>query len=80
MTVPVPLNPLAGHSGASMEPNDISRAYDFTGRTIAITGGGGVLCSELARVLAACNANVVILDRDVGRATKKLDTLGGTKG
>jgi NAD(P)-dependent dehydrogenase (short-subunit alcohol dehydrogenase family) len=55
-------------------------AYDFAGRTIAITGGGGVLCGEMARALAACQANVVVLDRDVGLAEKTLATLVGTKG
>lgn len=43
---------------------------DFTGRTVAITGAGGVLCGELARALAACNANVALLDRDPALAEK----------
>jgi NAD(P)-dependent dehydrogenase (short-subunit alcohol dehydrogenase family) len=63
-----------------MDPRNFLSAYDFAGRTIAITGGGGVLCSEMARALAACQANVVILDRDVGLAEKTLATLVGTKG
>jgi NAD(P)-dependent dehydrogenase (short-subunit alcohol dehydrogenase family) len=63
-----------------MDPSNFLRAYDFSGKTIAITGGGGVLCGELARALAGCNANVIILDRDVGLARKALATLSGTKG
>ena len=63
-----------------MEPKSIVNAYDFTGKTIAITGGGGVLCGEMARALAGCHANVVILDRDVGLAEKVLATLKGSKG
>lgn len=56
------------------------RAYDFTGKTIAITGGGGILCRELARAFAACHANVVILDRNGERAASTLSTLNGSKG
>ena len=63
-----------------MDLKNFLSAYDFAGRTIAITGGGGVLCGEMARALAACQANVVILDRDVGLAEKTLATLVGTKG
>jgi NAD(P)-dependent dehydrogenase (short-subunit alcohol dehydrogenase family) len=63
-----------------MDPKSFISAYDFTGKTIAITGGGGVLCSEMARGLAGCHANVVILDRDVALAEKTLATLSGSKG
>ena len=63
-----------------MDFRNFLSAYDFSGKTIAITGGGGVLCGELARALAGCNANVVVLDRDVGLAEKTIATLVGTKG
>jgi NAD(P)-dependent dehydrogenase (short-subunit alcohol dehydrogenase family) len=63
-----------------MDPSNFLRAYDFGGKTIAITGGGGVLCGELAKALAGRNANVIILDRDVGLAGKTLATLSGTTG
>jgi NAD(P)-dependent dehydrogenase (short-subunit alcohol dehydrogenase family) len=55
-------------------------AYDFSGRTIAVTGGGGVLCSTLAKALAACHANVVVLDRDVALAERAVAELTGTRG
>jgi NAD(P)-dependent dehydrogenase (short-subunit alcohol dehydrogenase family) len=38
--------------------------YDFTGRSVIITGGTGVLCSAMARVLVECGANVAILARN----------------
>jgi NAD(P)-dependent dehydrogenase (short-subunit alcohol dehydrogenase family) len=63
-----------------MQAGDILHAYDFTGKTFAITGGGGVLGSEMARALASCNANVVILGRNADHAAKTLATLGGTRG
>jgi NAD(P)-dependent dehydrogenase (short-subunit alcohol dehydrogenase family) len=63
-----------------MTPGSFLSAYDFTGQTIAVTGGGGVLCSTLAKALATCNANVVVLDRDLALAQKAVDELKGTSG
>lgn len=59
---------------------NVQSAYDFSGKTIAITGGGGVLCGTMARGLAEAHANVVLLDRDPGLAEKVLATLKGTSG
>lgn len=59
----------------------VKNHYDFSGRAIAITGGGGVLCSEMAVALAACGAKMAILDRDAGLAQKVVDRIvqsGGT--
>jgi NAD(P)-dependent dehydrogenase (short-subunit alcohol dehydrogenase family) len=63
-----------------MDSSRFTQAYDFSGKTIAITGGGGVLCGEMAKALADCHANVVILDRDMGLAEKTLALLTGSKG
>jgi NAD(P)-dependent dehydrogenase (short-subunit alcohol dehydrogenase family) len=63
-----------------MDLHELVKAYDFTDKTIAITGGGGVLCGEMARALAGCNANVVILDRDVTLGDKVLQSFGSTRG
>jgi NAD(P)-dependent dehydrogenase (short-subunit alcohol dehydrogenase family) len=63
-----------------MNPENIAAAYDFTGQTIAVTGGGGVLCSALAKALAACHANLVVLDRDLALAEKTVAELAGTRG
>lgn len=54
--------------------------YDFTNQTIAVTGGSGVLCAAMARALAGCHANVVILDRDKHLGEQALTTLNGTGG
>lgn len=35
---------------------------DLSGKTVVITGGGGVLCSVFAKALGKCGANVAILD------------------
>lgn len=53
-----------------MNLEELRRMYDFSGRTIVITGGAGILGSEMACALAGCNANVVILDRDMALAEK----------
>ncbi len=47
-----------------MNLQELTRLYDLTNRTVAITGGGGILGSEMACALAGCKANVAILDRD----------------
>jgi len=47
-----------------MNLNEVARLYDFTDRTVVITGGAGVLGGEMACALVGVNANVVILDRD----------------
>src|SRR5262245_41078487 len=58
-----------------MTLDDIRATYDFSRRTVVVTGGTGVLGTEMARALAGCNANVVLLARDVGRAEKLIATL-----
>ena len=51
-----------------MEHDDLRKGYDFSGRTIVMTGGTGVLGSEMAVALVRAGANVVILARDPSRA------------
>ncbi|HYK90789.1 MAG TPA: SDR family oxidoreductase [Acidobacteriota bacterium] len=43
---------------------EICKMYDFTGRSIVITGGAGILGGELACALVGCGAKVAIVDRD----------------
>jgi len=54
--------------------DELRALYDFSGRTAVMTGGTGVLGAEMARALAACNANVVLLARNVGRAEETIAT------
>jgi len=46
-----------------MKISDLIKMYDFTGRSVIITGGTGVLCGAMAKALAGCGANVAILAR-----------------
>lgn len=63
-----------------MNLDQLTQQFNFAGRTVAITGAGGVLCGEMARALAGCNANVALLDRDVSLAEKVLATFAPDKG
>ena len=49
---------------------------DLTGKTVVITGGGGVLCSEFAYSLAECGANVALLDIKRESAQAVADKIG----
>jgi NAD(P)-dependent dehydrogenase (short-subunit alcohol dehydrogenase family) len=55
-----------------MNLEELTTLYDFKDRTIAITGGAGVLGGEMACALVGCGANVVILDRDLALAERLL--------
>ncbi len=53
-----------------MNLTELTKQYDFTGKTVAITGGAGILGGEIACALVGCNANVAILDRDPALAQR----------
>ncbi len=48
----------------------LAKMYDLTGKSVAITGGAGILGSDIASALAGCGAQVAILDvnADAGKA------------
>ena len=48
---------------------------DLAGKTALVTGGGGVLCSEFAKALAACGANVAVCDLRIEAAQKIADEI-----
>lgn len=47
-----------------MNLDEFTKSFDFSGRSVVITGGAGILCGAIGRALAGCNANVAIVDRD----------------
>lgn len=66
-----------------MDLQQLTYSYDMTGKTVVITGGAGVLGGEMACALVGCNANVVILDRDVRLAEKvihRIEMMEGVTG
>jgi NAD(P)-dependent dehydrogenase (short-subunit alcohol dehydrogenase family) len=59
-----------------VDPKTVAGWYDLTGRTVAVTGGAGVLGGEIAVALVACGASVAILDLEptgVDRLRDRLD-------
>jgi NAD(P)-dependent dehydrogenase (short-subunit alcohol dehydrogenase family) len=60
-----------------MNLDEFQSFYDFTGRTVLITGGAGMLGAGIAHALLAFHANVVILNRDPEKARNVL--VGFTK-
>ncbi len=59
-----------------MNSSELARLYDFTGRTIVMTGALGVLGSEMARGLAGCGANLALLDCNTEPAGALLESMG----
>jgi NAD(P)-dependent dehydrogenase (short-subunit alcohol dehydrogenase family) len=58
-----------------MNQKEFLSLYDFTGRTVLITGGAGVLGLEISRNLVECNANVVILSRNSKHGEKSVSEI-----
>ena len=66
-----------------MDLRELTNLYDFTDKTVVITGGAGVLGGEMACALVGCNANVAILDRDKRLAEQvvhRINMMEGVKG
>jgi len=63
-----------------MNLTELMTMYDFSGRSIAITGGAGILCGEIACTLVECGASVAILDKDVAPAERLKPRLEGAAG
>jgi NAD(P)-dependent dehydrogenase (short-subunit alcohol dehydrogenase family) len=61
---------------ASFDLAQLMKIYDFTGKTVAITGGAGVLGSEIASALAGCGAQVAILDVNPEAGKAAVDRMG----
>src|SRR5262249_51978504 len=66
-----------GDWGLRMNISDLLKMYDFTGRSIVVTGATGVLCGAMAKALAGCCANVGILARSRGKGAAVLGEIHG---
>jgi len=53
---------------------------DLKGKTVVVTGGGGVLCGAFAEALGKCNANIAILDLNPKAAQKVADEINKNGG
>ena len=68
----------AGHEAAkqSLDLAGLTKMYAFTGKSVAITGGAGVLGAEIAGALAGCGAEVAILDVNPDAGKAAVDGMG----
>jgi NAD(P)-dependent dehydrogenase (short-subunit alcohol dehydrogenase family) len=55
---------------------ELTRLYDFSGKTVVITGATGVLGGEMACALVGCRANVAMLDRNLDPGKGLLELMG----
>ena len=51
-----------------MKKKDLPLGVDLSGKVAVITGAGGVICSTLAKAVAAAGAKVALLDLSAERA------------
>jgi NAD(P)-dependent dehydrogenase (short-subunit alcohol dehydrogenase family) len=59
----------------------MNNLFDLTGKVIAITGGGGVLCGTMAKALGEAGAKIAVWDLAEEAAAKVADQIkskGGT--
>lgn len=61
-----------------MNLSELSKLYDFTGRSVVITGGTGVLGRVITPTLIGCGANVAVLARNREKAERLLSETSGT--
>jgi NAD(P)-dependent dehydrogenase (short-subunit alcohol dehydrogenase family) len=59
-----------------MDLAELTHLYDFTGRTVVITGGTGILGGEIALALVNCGANVAMMDLNLQPAQALLERMG----
>jgi NAD(P)-dependent dehydrogenase (short-subunit alcohol dehydrogenase family) len=61
-----------------MDLAELTRMYDFTGRTVVVTGGTGVLGQAMVQALVGCGANVAVIARSSAKADAQLSALQGS--
>ncbi len=57
---------------------ELSKLYDFTGRSVVMTGGTGVLGRVMAQAIIGCGANVAILARNREKADALFSETSGS--
>ena len=55
-----------------MNLEQLTKLYDFSARTVAITGGAGILGGEIACALVGCGADVAVMDLNPDLADRLL--------
>jgi NAD(P)-dependent dehydrogenase (short-subunit alcohol dehydrogenase family) len=60
-----------------MDSAELTKMYDFTGRTVVVTGGTGVLGRVMVEALVGCGAGVALLARNREKAAALVSELKG---
>ena len=63
-----------------MKPTEIEKMFELNGKVAVVTGGGGILCSALAKGLASVDVSVAILDISepaAAKVTREITSSGG---
>ena len=60
-----------------MNLTELARIYDFTGRSVIVTGGTGVLGRVMIHALIGCGANVGVVARNREKAEDLVSKLDG---
>jgi NAD(P)-dependent dehydrogenase (short-subunit alcohol dehydrogenase family) len=60
-----------------MNLEELTKMYDFTGRSVVVTGGTGVLGSVMVQALVGCGASVAVLARNRDKAAALLSEISG---
>ena len=60
-----------------MNLKELLKMYDFTGRSVIVTGGTGVLGSAMVKAVVDCGANVAILARNPGKGRALIAEMSG---
>ena len=63
-----------------MNNRSLKTGYDFTNKSVIITGGTGVLGAEIACALVGCGANVLIIDKNTTLSDEIVERLKTLKG
>ena len=63
-----------------MNLNELTKIYDFTGKTVIVTGGTGVIGGEISCGLLGCGANVAMMDRNTNLADEMVHQIESSVG
>ncbi|HEV2861291.1 MAG TPA: SDR family NAD(P)-dependent oxidoreductase, partial [Pyrinomonadaceae bacterium] len=60
-----------------MNLSELTKMYDFAGRTVVVTGGTGVLGQAMVRAIVGCGADVALVARNREKAEPQVASLEG---
>lgn len=63
-----------------MDLKELTKIYDFTGKTVVVTGGTGVIGGEISCGLLGCGANVAMMDRNLKLEKEMVKQIESTVG